>query len=96
MPNVNFPDEDVRRSFLINDCEFVTGCIRSGLKRHEVRYFKRKYRFEEIAYAAREAFPNPARSNWFLYKHFESVRRKVKLQIFLPFLICLFFLLLSL
>lgn len=81
MPNVYIPGENVSNRFIRRESDFVAGCIRAGIKRHEVRYLQKKHTREEIGFAAHKAFENPARRNWFMYKHFDYVRRRIHIQL---------------
>lgn len=75
MPSMDAPEvEGVCPSVLMEDRPFVQKVIESRPKRHEVRYMKSIYDYEDFRYVVHYAFDNSMRRSWFLMKHFRTAR----------------------
>ncbi len=76
---------------------FLVDLIKSRPVGHELRYMKRRYKYEDFEFAAHYAIENPWRRNRFLLKNFSQARKTaaiyigarlaIGLLILLPFLL---------
>lgn len=60
---------------------FLVDFIKSRPARHELRYMKRRYKYEDFEFAAHYAIENPWQRNRFLLKHFPEARKTMAIYI---------------
>lgn len=106
MPNLDLPpdasevDNRLYESMMKNRGaarHFLVDLIKSRPAVHELRYMKRRYKYEDFEFAAHYAIENPWRRDRFLLRNFPEARKRmvtyvgmrlaVGLLILLPFLL---------